>query len=146
MKDEVKQARRAKRVAEGHQLEIGAQRAPRFLVIIIIYVIHELLNIRQYLGRGLPAAIGLSTTPLSYECNPLPLEYNLINVIKCRFNEMPSSANNTIQYKGRGLLISSLMYHSAPAICRVPFFCNMMQKIFLSSISANRKTAGGENQ
>ena len=28
----VKQARRAKRVAEGHQLEIGAQRAPRFLV------------------------------------------------------------------------------------------------------------------
>ena len=27
-----KQARRAKRVAEGHQLEIGAQRAPRFLV------------------------------------------------------------------------------------------------------------------
>ena len=32
MKDEVKQARRAKRVAEGHQLEIGAQRAPRFLV------------------------------------------------------------------------------------------------------------------
>ena len=59
---------------------------------------------------------------------------------------MPSSANNTIQYKGRGLLISSLMYHSAPAICRVPFFCNMMQKIFLSSISANRKTAGGENQ
>ena len=114
--------------------------------IIIIYIINELLNIRQYFGRGLPAAIGLSTTPLSYECNPLPLEYNLINVIKCRFNEMPSSANNTIQYKGRGLLISSLMYHSAPAICRVPFFCNMMQKIFLSSISANRKTAGGENQ
>ena len=34
VKDEVKQARRAKRVAEGHQLEIGAQRAPRFLVII----------------------------------------------------------------------------------------------------------------
>ena len=33
VKDEVKQARRAKRVAEGHQLEIGAQRAPRFLVI-----------------------------------------------------------------------------------------------------------------
>ena len=32
MKDEVKQAQRAKRVAEGHQLEIGAQRAPRFLV------------------------------------------------------------------------------------------------------------------
>ena len=32
VKDEVKQARRAKRVAEGHQLEIGAQRAPRFLV------------------------------------------------------------------------------------------------------------------
>ena len=28
----VKQAQRAKRVAEGHQLEIGAQRAPRFLV------------------------------------------------------------------------------------------------------------------
>ena len=138
--------------------------------IIIIYIINELLNIRQYFGRGLPAAIGLSTTPLSYECNPLPLEYNLINVrnvIKCRFNEMPSSANNTIQYKGRGLLISGLMYHyapairrlfflsmhnlikqinntmqrlmypSAPAICRVLFFCNMMQKIFLSSISAN---------
>ena len=33
VKDEVTQARRAKRVAEGHQLEIGAQRAPRFLVI-----------------------------------------------------------------------------------------------------------------
>ena len=33
VKDEVKQARRAKRVAEGHQLEIGAQRAPRFLVL-----------------------------------------------------------------------------------------------------------------
>ena len=33
VKDEVKQARRAKRVAEGHQLEIGAQRAPRFLVM-----------------------------------------------------------------------------------------------------------------
>ena len=32
VKDEVKQAQRAKRVAEGHQLEIGAQRAPRFLV------------------------------------------------------------------------------------------------------------------
>ena len=32
VKDEVKQARRAKRVVEGHQLEIGAQRAPRFLV------------------------------------------------------------------------------------------------------------------
>ena len=32
VKDDVKQARRAKRVAEGHQLEIGAQRAPRFLV------------------------------------------------------------------------------------------------------------------
>merc|ERR1712218_192570 len=32
VKDKVKQARRAKRVAEGHQLEIGAQRAPRFLV------------------------------------------------------------------------------------------------------------------
>ena len=29
----VKQARRAKRLAEGHQLEIGAQRAPRFLVL-----------------------------------------------------------------------------------------------------------------
>ena len=28
----VKQAQRAKRVAKGHQLEIGAQRAPRFLV------------------------------------------------------------------------------------------------------------------
>ena len=39
-----------------------------------------------------------------------------------------------------------LMYHSAPAICIMLFFCNMMQKIFLSSISANRKTAGGENQ
>ena len=39
MKDKVKQARRAKRVAEGHQLEIGAQRAPRFLVIYIyLYV------------------------------------------------------------------------------------------------------------
>ena len=35
-KDEVKQARRAKRVAEGHQLEIGAQRAPRFLVQYIL--------------------------------------------------------------------------------------------------------------
>ena len=35
LKDEVKQARRAKRVAEGHQLEIGAQRAPRFLVCYI---------------------------------------------------------------------------------------------------------------
>ena len=35
VKDEVKQARKAKRVAEGHQLEIGAQRAPRFLVIYI---------------------------------------------------------------------------------------------------------------
>ena len=33
VKDDVKQARRAKRVAEGHQLEIGAQRAPRFLVL-----------------------------------------------------------------------------------------------------------------
>ena len=33
VKDEVKQARRAKRVAEGHQLEIGAQRAHRFLVL-----------------------------------------------------------------------------------------------------------------
>ena len=33
VKDEVKQAQRAKRVAEGHQLEIGPQRAPRFLVI-----------------------------------------------------------------------------------------------------------------
>ena len=33
VKDEVKQAQRAKRVAEGHQLEIGAQRPPRFLVI-----------------------------------------------------------------------------------------------------------------
>ena len=33
VKDEVKQARRAKRVAEGHQLEIRAQRAPRFLVL-----------------------------------------------------------------------------------------------------------------
>ena len=41
VKDEVKQARRAKRVAEGHQLEIGAQRAPRFLVCYIFqkYVI-----------------------------------------------------------------------------------------------------------
>ena len=36
VKDEVKQARRAKRVAEGHQLEIGAQRAPRFLVLYIL--------------------------------------------------------------------------------------------------------------
>ena len=35
VKDEVKQARRSKRVAEGHQLEIGAQRAPRFLVCYI---------------------------------------------------------------------------------------------------------------
>ena len=35
VKDEVKQARRAKRMAKGHQLEIGAQRAPRFLVIYI---------------------------------------------------------------------------------------------------------------
>ena len=35
VKDEVKLARRAKRVAEGHQLEIGAQRAPRFLVVYI---------------------------------------------------------------------------------------------------------------
>ena len=34
VKDKVKQARRAKRVAEGHQLEIGAQRAPRFLVYL----------------------------------------------------------------------------------------------------------------
>ena len=33
VKDEVKQARRAKRVAEGHQLEIRAQQAPKFLVI-----------------------------------------------------------------------------------------------------------------
>ena len=33
----VKQARRAKRVAEGHQLEIGAQRAPRLLVIYIFH-------------------------------------------------------------------------------------------------------------
>ena len=32
VKDDVKQARRAKRGAEGHQLQIGAQRAPRFLV------------------------------------------------------------------------------------------------------------------
>ena len=38
VKDEVKQARRAKRVAEGHQLEIGAQRAPRFLVYDISIV------------------------------------------------------------------------------------------------------------
>ena len=38
VKDEVKQARRAKRVAEGHQLEIGAQRAPRFLVYYISLV------------------------------------------------------------------------------------------------------------
>ena len=30
----VKQARSAKRVAKGHQLEIGAQRAPRFLVYV----------------------------------------------------------------------------------------------------------------
>ena len=37
VKDEVKQAQRAKRVAEGHQLEIGAQRAPRFLVAYIIF-------------------------------------------------------------------------------------------------------------
>ena len=36
VKGDVKQARRAKRVAEGHQLEIGAQRAPRFLVFFII--------------------------------------------------------------------------------------------------------------
>ena len=39
VKDEVKQTRRAKRVAEGHQLEIGAQRAPRFLVIFIFVII-----------------------------------------------------------------------------------------------------------
>ena len=39
VKDEVKQARRAKRVAEGHQLEIGAQRAPRFLVLYILFPI-----------------------------------------------------------------------------------------------------------
>ena len=38
VKDEVKQARRAKRVAEGHQLEIGAQRAPRFLVQLYLNI------------------------------------------------------------------------------------------------------------
>ena len=41
VKDEVKQARRAKRVAEGHQLEIGAQRAPRFLVPHICHRHHR---------------------------------------------------------------------------------------------------------
>ena len=44
----VKQARRAKRVAEGHQLEIGAQRAPRFLVIYNIYIKHY----NVFLGVG----------------------------------------------------------------------------------------------
>ena len=41
VEDEVKQARRAKRVAEGHQLEIGAQRAPRFLVVVIISILES---------------------------------------------------------------------------------------------------------
>ena len=45
VKDEVKLARRAKRVAEGHQLEIGAQRAPRFLVLYILLMYCEMLTI-----------------------------------------------------------------------------------------------------
>ena len=36
VKDEVRQARRANSVAEGHQLEIGAQRAPRLLVLYVL--------------------------------------------------------------------------------------------------------------
>ena len=42
VKDEFQQARRAKRVAEGHQLEIRAQRAPRFLVFYILYFIFSI--------------------------------------------------------------------------------------------------------
>ena len=51
VKDEVKQARRAKIVAEGQQLEIGAQRAPRFLVYddihMIIFSSLRIILIRQ---------------------------------------------------------------------------------------------------
>ena len=53
VKDEVKQAQRAKRVAEGHQLEIGAQRAPRFLFSIIFiginryHIYHVLGDIKE---------------------------------------------------------------------------------------------------
>ena len=58
VKDEVKQARRAKRVAEGHQLEIGAQRAPRFLVINIF---HQLNLDRIMLAFEMPACLSPST-------------------------------------------------------------------------------------
>ena len=50
VKDEVKQARRAKRVAEGHQLEIGAQRAPRFLVISISIINYKSLSVKSSVG------------------------------------------------------------------------------------------------
>ena len=47
VKDEVKQAQRAKRVAEGHQLEIGVQRAPRFLVRYISLLLSVSLKIGE---------------------------------------------------------------------------------------------------
>ena len=54
MKDEVKQAQRAKRVAEGHQLEIGAQRAPRFLVA---YKAAATLNSEILKKKNIPGSV-----------------------------------------------------------------------------------------
>ena len=48
-----KQARRAKRVAEGHQLEIGAQQAPRFLVYLYIAFL-AIFSTRKSFLEGFP--------------------------------------------------------------------------------------------
>ena len=47
VKDEVKQAQRAKRVAKGHQLEIGAQRAPIFLVIHKVEICVKCIHVQN---------------------------------------------------------------------------------------------------
>ena len=67
VKDEVKQARRAKRVAEGHQLEIGAQRAPRFLVFYILYFIFSI----EYWILSITKKIVIKFTILILRLDPL---------------------------------------------------------------------------
>ena len=67
VKDEVKQARRAKRVAEGHQLEIRAQRAPRFLVFYILYFIFSI----EYWILSITKKIVIKFTILILRLDPL---------------------------------------------------------------------------
>ena len=60
-------ARRAKRVAEGHQLEIRAQRAPRFLVFYILYFIFSI----EYWILSITKKIVIKFTILILRLDPL---------------------------------------------------------------------------